>query len=448
MSEPERGQWRSYSPLSNAVSASENEHNSLKLDVKEEVATTDIESVALGPVKDLPQVEDISPCDSPLVEIATVQTETIDESNTKSEPKVGNNLYSDIEVNDDDDAMSLSSISSNEESFEVNEPVKKLSPRHKPITVPPPNMVFPHFLPPISVPPPGYFPTNVPPPPLAVPVLPPPLPPPVVLPAVDVTVPPPSLPTSVLPPPLPPAHVPPTIINTSIWFLWQQDCATIFWCFSEIPWSPKSHVRGISAVRLSDKPDSSEENLEGHCHWWGVWHYCPWTRNCAQARCFVVNWLKPQLLGLWMLGGTTKQSLRFVFVMLPQQQQHYSNNIYLNLFAYSRRYLKGRNLQINKCKPPVIAIWGLLETGNLILEAWYWIVKDMASELPASNLANRKLNHIISLNITLVLLNLFHLAQAGLYKFFSKCLTNLLLWTCKIYTGHRLKYTLLQTSCI
>ena len=243
MSEPERGQWRSYSPLSSAVSASENEHNSLKLDVKEEVATTDIESVALGPVKDLPQVEDISPCDSPLVEIATVQTETTDESNTKSEPKVGNNLYSDIEVNDDDDAMSLSSISSNEESFEVNEPVKKLSPRHKPITVPPPNMVFPHFLPPISVPPPGYFPTNVPPPPLAVPVLPPPLPPPVVLPAVNVTVPPPSLPTSVPPPPLPPAHVPPPSLTPASGFYDNRTVPPYSGAFQKYPGHP-SHMSG------------------------------------------------------------------------------------------------------------------------------------------------------------------------------------------------------------
>ena len=215
----DRGHWRSYSPLVSPDSVTETKPKDLTIvDVKEEVIVSDVEGSTLSnQKKDLPQVEDISPCDSPVEEPSVQVTPYAEEPNieTKAMHEPASNIYSDIEVNDDDDAMSLSSISSNEESFEVNEPVKKLSPRHKPITVPPPNMVFHPFLPPISVPPPGFFPTNVPPPPLApVNVPPPPLPPPVV----DVTVPPPSLPTTVPPPPLPPTHVPPPSLPTASGF--------------------------------------------------------------------------------------------------------------------------------------------------------------------------------------------------------------------------------------
>lgn len=169
-------------------------------------------------LKNLPLTEDISPCNSPAVETAS-HMECSNTEGSKEPPSV--DLYSDIEGNEDDnvgdinnddndDAMSLSSISSNEDTLEVNEPESKSLPKPESISVPPPSVVFPPYPPPIfnpSIPPPPFFNPRVPPPPL-----------------VPVTVPPPPLPAhpSVPPPPtirpslparpiLPPAVPPPAV---------------------------------------------------------------------------------------------------------------------------------------------------------------------------------------------------------------------------------------------
>ena len=164
----------------------------------------------------LPLTEDISPCNSPVIETAS-HMECSDSTADKEPAPV--DLYSDIDGNEDDndvddvnnddndDAMSLSSISSNEDTLEVNDPGSKPSPKPKGISIPPPNVVFPPYPPPMfnpNIPPPPFFDPRVPPPPL-----------------VPVTVPPPPLPAhpSVPPPPtihpsrpiLPPAVPPPTI---------------------------------------------------------------------------------------------------------------------------------------------------------------------------------------------------------------------------------------------
>ncbi|KAK3734385.1 hypothetical protein QZH41_006203 [Actinostola sp. cb2023] len=170
-------------------------------------------------VMNLPQVEDISPCPSPL---GTVTVDAVVKSEDPS------SVYSDIEVNDDtdmeagkenkeqqdDDNMSLSSISSNEDTFELNEPSKKISPQPQHVTVPPPNMVF-SFPPPMIPPPPMMFNPHMPPPlPFPLPHLPPPLP---------VVIPPPHMPPPTLagasmpplPPPIPPPNVLPPIVPVS-----------------------------------------------------------------------------------------------------------------------------------------------------------------------------------------------------------------------------------------
>ena len=181
--------------------------------------------------KNLPLTEDISPCNSPAID-ATSHVECSSSSAPVSKEPVASDIYSDIEGNDDDDnevgdvnnddnddAMSLSSISSNEDTLEVTEPGSKPLPKPKGISVPPPNVVFPPYPPPMfnpSIPPPPFFNPRVPPPPLrAVAVPPPPLP----------TVPPPSicpplparpiLPPVVPPPSGPPIPVPPPSIPRS-----------------------------------------------------------------------------------------------------------------------------------------------------------------------------------------------------------------------------------------
>ncbi|XP_031568728.1 histone-lysine N-methyltransferase SETD1B-like [Actinia tenebrosa] len=147
---------------------------------------------------DMLQVEDISPCQSPLG--VTVVT-----GNTVVKLSDSNNLYSDIEANedteteikndgqnDDDDDMSLSSISSNEDTFELNEPSKKISPKNQPVSLPPPN-IFQY--PPAIIPPPVMYNPLVPPP--GMPFPPPPLPP---IPGMPPPIPPPTLP-HIIPPP-------------------------------------------------------------------------------------------------------------------------------------------------------------------------------------------------------------------------------------------------------
>lgn len=181
-----------YSPELFDESKNQNESSQNKLDV-------------------LPQVVDISPCPSPHGTV-TVNAEV----RPTEEPS---SLYSDIETTDDavttddkndqdDDAMSLSSISSNEDTFELNEPSKKISPQPKPISVPPPNMVF-SFPPPLIPPPPMIFNPHVPPPGMPFPPpahLPPPLP---------GTIPPPHIPPPGLTgvPPMPPPIPPPNVMN-------------------------------------------------------------------------------------------------------------------------------------------------------------------------------------------------------------------------------------------
>lgn len=163
---------------------------------------------------DLPEIEDISPCPSPQGTV-TVNVEVVKSSEEH------NSLYSDIETNDelvttdsktedqDDDAMSLSSISSNED-FELNEPSKKISPQPKTVSVPPPGMVF--SLPPPMIPPPLLFNPHVPPP--GMPLPPPPYLPPPLPGAIPTHIPPPGLSGVPIPPPIPPPAVLPPIPGT------------------------------------------------------------------------------------------------------------------------------------------------------------------------------------------------------------------------------------------
>lgn len=168
--------------------------------------------------RNLPLTEDISPCNSPAIE-ATSHVECSD-STVPKEP-VSSDLYSDIEGNDDDnevadvnnddndDAMSLSSISSNEDTLEVTEPDNKPIPKQNSISVPPPSVVFPPYPPPMfnpSIPPPPFFNPRVPPPPLR-PVSVPPPPLPSVPPPPNIC--PPLAARTILPPAVPPPSGPP-----------------------------------------------------------------------------------------------------------------------------------------------------------------------------------------------------------------------------------------------
>ena len=219
-----RGGWRCVSLVANDKATPE-----VAADVAISSSEAEESTVALV---NLPLTEDISPCNSPALE-TSVQVESNDAGDSElSKPsKEPNDLYSDIDANDDDndvgnvdniddDAMSLSSISSNEDTLEVNKPDQELLSKPKPISVPPPGVVFPPYPPPIfnpSIPPPLIFnplvpppplgPVTVPPPPLpSVPTVPPPVPPP--------TIPPPSLPPTSLPPrSIPPPQVPPPSIH-------------------------------------------------------------------------------------------------------------------------------------------------------------------------------------------------------------------------------------------
>lgn len=181
----------------------------------------------------LPLTEDISPCNSPTIE-TTTHTEC--ETSATSQDPAPIDLYSDIEANEDencvgdvnnddnDDAMSLSSISSNEDTLEVTELDSKPSESSKGISVPPPNVVFPPYPPPIfnpNIPPPPFFNPRVPPPPITVP--PPPLPthpvvpPPTICPTLSAR---PIIPSTVPPPggppiPIPPPSIPPSFSGAS-----------------------------------------------------------------------------------------------------------------------------------------------------------------------------------------------------------------------------------------
>lgn len=170
------------------------------------------ESLIKGDLGYYPVVEDISPVSSPTAAEASSRTYptvipdhsamTSGDSQVVSTEDMPVNKEEKEITEDNDDAMSLSSISSNEETFEVTEPGSK------PITVPPSVPFPPPFVP--SVPPPPFIPPfdpTVPPPSItAITILPPPLP---------ITVPPPTIP----PPPiqtLAPPHplVPPSFHPT------------------------------------------------------------------------------------------------------------------------------------------------------------------------------------------------------------------------------------------
>lgn len=204
-------------------------------DVAVECEESEVSNLRLA---NLPLTEDISPCNSPTVETTS---HIVCSSETTSKEPASIDLYSDIEGNEDDqcvidisnddndDAMSLSSISSNEDSLEVNEPESKPLPKTESISVPPPNVVFPPYPPPIfnpSIPPPPFFNPRVPPPPLVpVTVPPPPIPahpnvppPPNLHPSLNAR---PILPPTVPPPagqPIPIPHIPPPIISGSSGF--------------------------------------------------------------------------------------------------------------------------------------------------------------------------------------------------------------------------------------
>ena len=198
--------------------------NTVSPDVAADVAvSTEVEDSSSRLVN-LPLTEDISPCNSPAIE-TTSHMECSTSAASKEPASV--DLYSDIEGNEDDndggdvknddndDAMSLSSISSNEDTLEVNEPDSKLTEKPKGISVPPPNVVFPPYPPPMfnpSIPPPPFFNPRVPPPPIVpVTVPPPPIP-------AHPSVPPPpicpSLPARpILPPTVPPPAAPPIPVS-------------------------------------------------------------------------------------------------------------------------------------------------------------------------------------------------------------------------------------------
>lgn len=147
-----------------------------------------------GDIGYYPEVEDISPVSSPnaaktstttcqavIPNASTVTSDSrLELSEEPAVDKDAQGVTEDVQgVTEDDDAMSLSSISSNEETLEVAEPE-----RVPPMTVPPPTIPFPPFVPPPFIPP------------------------------FDPTVPPPSMtPLSILPPPLPIAVPPPPIQN-------------------------------------------------------------------------------------------------------------------------------------------------------------------------------------------------------------------------------------------
>lgn len=192
--------------------------------------------VSTSRLANLPLTEDISPCNSPTVE-TTSHIECSSELNSKEPASI--DIYSDIEGNEDDhcvvdvnnddndDAMSLSSISSNEDTLEVNEPDLA---KTESISVPPPSVVFPPYPPPMfnpSIPPPPFFNPRVPPPPLVPVTVPPPpipahpsVPPPSLHPPLNAG---PILPPAVPPPPpagtpVPIPRIPPPIISSSSGF--------------------------------------------------------------------------------------------------------------------------------------------------------------------------------------------------------------------------------------
>lgn len=192
--------------------------------------------VSTSRLANLPLTEDISPCNSPAVE-TTSHIECSSELTSKEPASI--DIYSDIEGNEDDqcvvdvnnddndDAMSLSSISSNEDTLEVNEPDL---PKTESISVPPPSVVFPPYPPPMfnpSIPPPPFFNPRVPPPPLVPVTVPPPpipahpsVPPPSLHPPLNAG---PILPPTVPPPPpagtaVPIPRIPPPIIGSSSGF--------------------------------------------------------------------------------------------------------------------------------------------------------------------------------------------------------------------------------------
>ena len=205
------GGWSSISP-------------EIAADVDVQCAEAEVSSLSLA---NLPLTEDISPCNSPAIETTShLECNNLSTSNEA----VSIDLYSDIEGNEDDncvgyvnnddndDAMSLSPISSNEDTLEVNEPEVKPSPKpqgvSEDVAVPPASVVFPPYPPPMfnpSIPPPPFFNPRVPPPPL-VPVTVPPPP----LPAHPTVPPPPILPPAVAPSAAPPIPVPPPPIPHSI----------------------------------------------------------------------------------------------------------------------------------------------------------------------------------------------------------------------------------------
>lgn len=204
-------------------------------EVAADVAVSSESGATLLQEKNLPLTEDISPFNSPAIE-RTGHVECNDSPVHVSAEPAAHDIYSDIEGNDeddnegedvnkdrDDDAMSLSSISSNEDTLEVTEPESKPLPKSKGISVPPPNVVFPPYPPPMfnpTIPPPPFFNPRVPPPPIGpVTVPPPPLPVPGTVPHPNMRPPlPPArpiLPPVVLPPSGPPIPVPPPAIPRS-----------------------------------------------------------------------------------------------------------------------------------------------------------------------------------------------------------------------------------------
>ena len=144
----------------------------------------------------LPVVEDISPVSSPTqptplsyptltqpVEFSTSEQPEALTTPVQVESTMDNKVQT-ISPEDNDDAMSLSSISSNEETLEVTKPVPPVPPVIP--TFPPtyaPPVLPPPFMPPYnpSIPPPSYpaipiVPHRIPIPPLSIATLPPPHP--------------------------------------------------------------------------------------------------------------------------------------------------------------------------------------------------------------------------------------------------------------------------------
>ena len=145
----------------------------------------------------LPMVEDISPVSSPThpepinyvspdpepLSLQPLKPAEVVNTALQIESSVDNNVQT-ISMEDNDDAMSLSSISSNEETLEVTKPVPPVpppiptfTPTYAPPVLPPPFM--PAYNP--SIPPPSYpaipiVPHRIPIPPLSIATLPPPHP--------------------------------------------------------------------------------------------------------------------------------------------------------------------------------------------------------------------------------------------------------------------------------